>query len=128
MPGANQCIEALWGILCRLSGQHLIDFSEDFRDDGHFTGDFLDKKRLKFCFFNLVMVHTNQVFCSNYVIAHCIAYKKVKLCNILDVDVTFQNTVRFNMELWDSLTGVWEFRDHPTGMSSLYPLQPPNHS
>lgn len=53
---ANQHIEGWWGTLCKQSAQFWINLFQTFQDDGHFTGDFLDKSLIQFCFMNLVQV------------------------------------------------------------------------
>ncbi len=56
---ANQRIEAWWGILRKQSGQLWMDIFQTLKDDGHFSGDFLDKTLIQFCFLNLVQVCNN---------------------------------------------------------------------
>ena len=53
---ANQRIEAWWGTLRKQSAQFWMNLFKTFQDDGHFTGDFLDKNLIQFCFLNLVQV------------------------------------------------------------------------
>lgn len=53
---ANQRIESWWGIFRKQSGQFWMDIFQTLRDDGHFSGDFLDKNLIQFCFLNLVQV------------------------------------------------------------------------
>lgn len=52
----NQRIEAWWVILRKQSAQFWINLFQAFQDDGHFTGEFLDKSLIQFCFLNLVQV------------------------------------------------------------------------
>lgn len=53
---ANQRIEGWWGTLRKQSAQFWMNLFQTFQDDGHFTGDFLDKNLIQFCFLNLVQV------------------------------------------------------------------------
>lgn len=53
---ANQRIEGWWGTLRKQSAQFWMNLFQTFQDDGHFTGDFLDKSLIQFCFLNLVQV------------------------------------------------------------------------
>ncbi len=36
-----------------------MDIFQTLKDDGHFSGDFLDKNLIQFCFLNLVQVCNN---------------------------------------------------------------------
>ncbi|XP_065136100.1 uncharacterized protein [Paramisgurnus dabryanus] len=58
---ANQRIEAWWGILRKQSGQLWMDIFQTLRDDGHFSGDFLDKNLIQFCFLNLIQDELDEV-------------------------------------------------------------------
>ena len=51
---ANQRIESWWGILRTRSAQFWINLFKTLQGDGHFSGDFLDKSLIQFCFLNLV--------------------------------------------------------------------------
>lgn len=53
---ANQRIEGWWSILRKQNAQFWIDFFGRMRDSGEFSGDFLDKNLLQFCFTNIVQV------------------------------------------------------------------------
>ncbi len=53
---ANQRIESWWGILHRQSVQFWMDILQTLKDDGLFSGDFLDKSLVQFCFLNLIQV------------------------------------------------------------------------
>lgn len=53
---ANQRIEGWWATLRKQSAQFWINLFQTFQDDGHFTGDFLDKSLIQFCFLNFVQV------------------------------------------------------------------------
>ncbi|KAK0153303.1 hypothetical protein N1851_005037 [Merluccius polli] len=58
---ANQRIESWWGILRRQSVQFWIDPFQTLQRDGHFSGDFLDKSLIQFCFLNLVQAELDEV-------------------------------------------------------------------
>ncbi|KAJ7998239.1 hypothetical protein DPEC_G00220530 [Dallia pectoralis] len=58
---ANQRIEAWWGTLRKQSAQFWMNLFKTFQDDGHFTGDFLDKSLIQFCFLNLVQDELDEV-------------------------------------------------------------------
>ncbi|KAF3833193.1 hypothetical protein F7725_026858, partial [Dissostichus mawsoni] len=51
---ANQRIESWWGVLRKQSVQFWMDTFKTLKDDGYFTGDFLDKNLVQFCFLNLL--------------------------------------------------------------------------
>lgn len=53
---ANQRIEGWWATLRKQSAQFWMNLFQTFQDDGHFTGDFLDKSLIQFCFLNLIQV------------------------------------------------------------------------
>ncbi|ROI74356.1 hypothetical protein DPX16_21905 [Anabarilius grahami] len=53
---ANQRIEQWWAILRKQSAQFWINFFQMVISDGHFSGDFLDKSLIQFCFLNLIQV------------------------------------------------------------------------
>ena len=53
---ANQRIESWWGVLRKQSVQFWMDTFKTLKDDGYFTGDFLDKNLEQFCFLNLLQV------------------------------------------------------------------------
>ncbi|KAK1143785.1 hypothetical protein AOXY_G36641 [Acipenser oxyrinchus oxyrinchus] len=50
----NQRIEQWWGFLRKHSAQYWMDFFAMLKDMGCFTGDFLDKALIQFCFMDLV--------------------------------------------------------------------------
>ncbi|KAJ8284258.1 hypothetical protein COCON_G00031080 [Conger conger] len=56
----NQRIESWWGILRKQSVQFRIMFKAH-QDNGHFSGDFLDKSLIQFCFLNLVQKEVDEV-------------------------------------------------------------------
>ncbi|XP_054896807.1 uncharacterized protein LOC129366793 [Poeciliopsis prolifica] len=51
---SNQRIEGWWSTLRKQSAQFWMNLFQTFLDDGHFTGDFLDKSLIQFCFLNLI--------------------------------------------------------------------------
>ncbi|XP_034018176.1 uncharacterized protein LOC117503115 [Thalassophryne amazonica] len=50
----NQRIESLWGVLRKQSVQFWMNIFKTLQDDGQFSGDFLDKNLVQFCFLGLV--------------------------------------------------------------------------
>ena len=52
----NQRIESWWSILRRECSEFWIQLFRQLKDDGHFSGDFLDKNVLQFCFMELIKV------------------------------------------------------------------------
>ncbi|KAI9522092.1 hypothetical protein NQZ68_039741 [Dissostichus eleginoides] len=54
---ANQRIESWWGVLRKQSVQFWMDTFKILKDDGYFTGDFLDKNLVQFCFLNLLQLY-----------------------------------------------------------------------
>ncbi|KAF3859845.1 hypothetical protein F7725_000100 [Dissostichus mawsoni] len=56
---ANQRIEGWWGILRKQSAQFWMNLFQTLQEDGHFTGDFLDKSQ--FCYLNLVQDELDEV-------------------------------------------------------------------
>ena len=55
---SNQRIEFWWGILRKRCSQYWINLFEELKEDGHFTGDFLDKSLIQLCFMNIIQVQT----------------------------------------------------------------------
>lgn len=53
---ANQRIERWWGILRMECVQFWIDLFQLMKDTGHFSGDFVDKNLVQFCFMKLIQV------------------------------------------------------------------------
>lgn len=53
---ANQRIESWWGILRKQSVQFWMNLFKTLQDDGHFSGDSLDKSLMQFCFLERVQV------------------------------------------------------------------------
>ncbi|KAF3847207.1 hypothetical protein F7725_020235 [Dissostichus mawsoni] len=58
---ANQRIESWWGVLHKQSVQFWMDTFKTLKDDGYFTGDFLDKNLVQFCFLNLLQEELDEV-------------------------------------------------------------------
>ncbi|XP_051914768.1 uncharacterized protein LOC127596383 [Hippocampus zosterae] len=58
---ANQRIEGWWSTLRKQSAQFWINLFQTLQDDGHFSGDFLDKSLIRFCFLNLVQDELDEV-------------------------------------------------------------------
>ncbi|XP_020563208.2 uncharacterized protein LOC110016040 [Oryzias latipes] len=58
---ANQRIESWWGILWKQCAQFWMDIFQTLKDDGHFTGDLLDKNLVQFCFLNLIQEELREV-------------------------------------------------------------------
>jgi hypothetical protein len=56
---SNQRIEAWWGILRKESTQYWINVLSTLKEDGDFTGSFLDKSLIQFCFMRFVQVSMN---------------------------------------------------------------------
>ena len=52
----NQRIESWWGILRKEFTQFWMNVFESFKDDGHFSGDFLDHELIRFCFLEIIQV------------------------------------------------------------------------
>lgn len=53
---ANQTIESWWGLMRRQGIEHWIQQLGDLKDEGLFTGDFLDKALVQFCFMAIIQV------------------------------------------------------------------------
>ena len=53
---ANQRIESFWAQLRKQCTQFWIDLFSHLRNDGYFSGDFLDRNILQFCFMGMVQV------------------------------------------------------------------------
>ncbi|XP_047246888.1 uncharacterized protein LOC124883696 isoform X1 [Girardinichthys multiradiatus] len=58
---ANQRIEGWWATLRKQSAQFWMSLFQTFQDDGHFTGDFLGKNLIQFCFLNLIQDELDDV-------------------------------------------------------------------
>ena len=52
----NQRIECWWSFLWKHCVQYWMDILEDIKDEGLFTGDFLDKALIQYCFTSIVQV------------------------------------------------------------------------
>ncbi|XP_034530357.1 uncharacterized protein LOC117805873 [Notolabrus celidotus] len=57
----NQRIESWWGILRKQCVQFWMNLFKDLQENGHFSGDFLDKNLIQFCFLDLVQEELNEV-------------------------------------------------------------------
>lgn len=53
---SNQRIESWWSTLRRQNSQFWINVFHGVKDSGHFSGDFLDKALIQFCFLDLIQV------------------------------------------------------------------------
>ena len=58
---ANQRIEFFWGILRKEALNFWIDLFKQLQHDGYYTGDFLDRSLIQFCFLNLIQVGTLRI-------------------------------------------------------------------
>lgn len=58
---ANQRIESWWGHLRKEGIEHWIQFFADLKDEGHFSGDFLDKALIQFCFMSFIQEDLNDI-------------------------------------------------------------------
>ncbi|XP_053699784.1 uncharacterized protein LOC128757644 [Synchiropus splendidus] len=58
---ANQRIEGWWTTLRKQSAQFWMNLFQTLQDDGHFTGNFLDKSLIQFCFLNLMQDELDEV-------------------------------------------------------------------
>lgn len=53
---ANQRIELWWSILRKHNSQYWMNLFQELKDDGKFTGSFVHKSLIRFCFLNLIQV------------------------------------------------------------------------
>lgn len=60
---ANQRIESWWSILRKHNSQFWINLFETIKDDGYFSGTFLDKSLIQYCFLNIIQV---SIYCSHF--------------------------------------------------------------
>ena len=58
----NQRIEAWWSYLRNHNAQFWMSHFQALKNEDKFTGDFLDKNLLQFCFMNLIQVCEKIVF------------------------------------------------------------------
>ena len=58
----NQRIECWWSILRKENTQHWINVFSNLKDNGMFSGDFLDKNLIRFCFLKIVQVLNSYIF------------------------------------------------------------------
>jgi len=59
---ANQRIESWWGFLRRECMQFWIELFRDLQDEGLYSGDFLDKNLVQFCFMAVIQV-SSKLYC-----------------------------------------------------------------
>lgn len=52
----NQRIESWWGILRKECVQFWMEFFEQMKQDGYFTGDFIDKSLIQYFFMDIIRV------------------------------------------------------------------------
>ncbi|XP_051782603.1 uncharacterized protein LOC127527557 [Erpetoichthys calabaricus] len=57
----NQRIEFWWGILRKQNLQFWMDLFRQIQVDGYFSGDFLDKELIRFCFMKLIQAELDDV-------------------------------------------------------------------
>ncbi|CAH0561750.1 unnamed protein product [Brassicogethes aeneus] len=58
---ANQRIESWWSILRKENAQYWINLLESIRDEGLFTGSYLDKALIQFCFMDIVQSELDEI-------------------------------------------------------------------
>eukprot|EP00079_Xenopus_tropicalis_P021786 XP_012813290.1 PREDICTED: uncharacterized protein LOC105946561 [Xenopus tropicalis] len=58
---ANQRMEGWWSILRKQNAQFWINLFQTIQNDGHFSGNFLDKSLIQFCFLNLIQDELDEV-------------------------------------------------------------------
>ncbi|XP_073449710.1 uncharacterized protein [Aquarana catesbeiana] len=58
---ANQRIERWWGVLRKQNVQFWINLLRNIQNDGYFTGDFIDKNLIQFCFLNIIQAELDEV-------------------------------------------------------------------
>ncbi|XP_033646691.1 uncharacterized protein LOC117305911 [Asterias rubens] len=51
---SNQRIECWWSVFRKHCTQYWMNLFEELKDDGHFSGDFLDTSLIQLCFMNLI--------------------------------------------------------------------------
>jgi len=56
---ANQRIEAWWSILRKECAQYWMNIFSELKDDGNFSGNFMDKSIIQLCFIPLIQVLSN---------------------------------------------------------------------
>ncbi len=57
----NQRIESWWSFFRRQLAQYWMNIFEELKDGGMFTGDFIDKNLIRFCFTNVVQVRYSYI-------------------------------------------------------------------
>ncbi|KAB0805057.1 hypothetical protein PPYR_02027 [Photinus pyralis] len=58
---ANQRIESWWSILRKHCSQYWMNLFSQLRNEGQFTGNFVDKSILQYCFMDLIQEELNSV-------------------------------------------------------------------
>lgn len=53
---ANQRIESWWSILRKHNSQFWMNLFQQIKDDGYYTGTFIDKSLIQFCFMDIIQV------------------------------------------------------------------------
>lgn len=59
---SNQRIEAWWSILRKHNSQYWMNLFSELKDEGFFTGTFIDKSILQYCFMDIIQVSTQLIF------------------------------------------------------------------
>ncbi|CAI6356893.1 unnamed protein product [Macrosiphum euphorbiae] len=57
----NQRIEAWWGILRKHQSQFWINLFQKLKEDGHFTGSWLDKNLIRFVFLDIIKTELEEI-------------------------------------------------------------------
>lgn len=57
----NQRIESFWGFLRKENVQFWMNLFQSLKEEDHFSGDFVDKSLVQFCFMELLQVELNTV-------------------------------------------------------------------
>ena len=60
---ANQRIEAWWSILRKECAQLLMNLFTELQHEGDFTGNWMDKELIRFCFMQLIQVEFPIHYC-----------------------------------------------------------------
>ena len=53
---ANQRIEAWWSVLCKECSQFWMNLFCELKDNGDFSGSWMDKELIRFCFMKMIQV------------------------------------------------------------------------
>lgn len=57
----NQRIESWWGILRKENSQHWMNVFTKLKDEGHFSGNFLDRSLIQLCFLKIIQNELREV-------------------------------------------------------------------